>query len=490
MSSNNQQDQEYASSSDSESCVEIVPADSDLPKCESSEPAVNLPASVAPELEADFWMVTRQTQCGATLSERMMAFMKALNAAQTEFAEKLAAISAGELARAKPAAEEAAIYQEYWVQLQLAMRLCRTWSQSNKEMSAAIGQLIQPMDRIVHNGRARLKDSAIWNVELNKALSIFHTNIAKRQAKCYKALSVVMTPEYFDQTPARKGHAVRRAAPTVSKYVEQIDEANAWLTKYMAQRPGLKSKLEGLESKRIEITRSALTTFASQVKTMGTVMTDLATEIITGVANIDDSVCRSVFINTCRQMPTPHLERPALFEYTLPVPISELGIRPVRDPRPVRQHMESLRRDEPVRESHISSVSATPRNANGNRDDAALGKRISSFATLIFGGQQQQQQQQQPQPQQNRPVQVSSARSSPAEPEREEHFEEENDDEVVNAARPNEEQITRFGNIIVRNEQSDVSNLDKTMMKTVRRTAAVANINDIDRSFANAAPSA
>jgi hypothetical protein len=484
MSSNNEQDQEYASSSDSESCVEIVSAEADLPKCDSHEPVVNPAPLVLLEAEADFWMVTRQTQCGATLSERMMAFMKALNGAQIEFAEKLAAISAGELARAKPAAEEAAIYQEYWVQLQLAMRLCRTWSQSNKEMSAAIGQLIQPLDRIVHNGRARLKDSAIWNVELNKALSIFHTNIAKRQAKCYKALSVVMTPEYFDQTPARKGHAVRRAAPTVSKYVEQIDEANAWLTKYMAQRPGLKSKLEGLESKRVEVTRTALTTFATQVKTMGTVMADLAMEILTGVADIDDSVCRSVFINTCRQMQTPHLERPALFEYTLPVPISELGIRPVRDPRPVRQPVESLRRDEPIRESHLSRASETPRSVSGNRDDnAALGKRISSFATLIFGGQQTQ-----PQPQQNRVVHVSSARSSPAETDPDQHFDDDNDDdEVISAARPNEEQITRFGNIIVRNEQSDV---DKNMMKTVRRTAAVANINDIDRSFANAAPSA
>jgi len=185
-------------------------------------------------------------------------------------------------------------------------------------------------------------------------------------------------------------------------------------------------------------------------------------------------------------MPTPHLERPSLFEYTLPVPISELGIRPVRDPRPVRQPVESFRRDEPIRESHIPSASDTPRSVSGNRDEnAALGKRISSFATLIFGGQQQAAQSQ---PQQNRAVHVPSARSSPAEHDRDQRFDDDiDDDEVISAARPNEEQITRFGNIIVRNEQSDI---DKTMMKTVRRTAAVANINDIDRSFANAAPSA
>ncbi|CEP00200.1 hypothetical protein PBRA_007934 [Plasmodiophora brassicae] len=270
------------------------------------------------DVPTEFWMATRQTQCGANLTERMVSFMKQVTAAQAEFADKLAAISAAELQRAKNGPADSPIYAEYWTQLQLAMRLCRTWSASTKEMTSAIGALMAPMDRVVLIGRARMKECAHWNVELNKALSVFHTNVAKRQAKCYKALAVVMTPEYFDQTPAHKAHAVRRAAPTVAKYVEQIDEANAWLTKYMAQRPTLKTRLETLEAKRIDLTRTALTTFAAQIQTMGQVLAETAQEIVAGVDAVDDRACKMAFVNDLKALPTPHLENPALFEYTLP----------------------------------------------------------------------------------------------------------------------------------------------------------------------------
>eukprot|EP00474_Spongospora_subterranea_P010592 CRZ11050.1 hypothetical protein [Spongospora subterranea] len=451
----NEAERGYASSSsDSESCVdsrceEVItpPAENELvPEANSEQDEPKIP------VEADFWMTTRQAQCGANLSERMATFMKAVTLAQSEFAEKLAAISAGELARAKPASDDAAVYQEYWVQLQLAMRLCRTWSQSSKEMSASISQLLTPMDRIVHAGRSRLKESAVWNVELNKALSVFHTNVAKRQAKCYKALSVVMTPEYFDQSPARKSHAVRRAAPTVTKYVEQIEEANTWISKYMSQRPVLKNRLEALELKRIDITRNALKTFASQVKTMGNVMAESADEIMNGVANIDDEVCRLSFINSCSLMPTPHLENPALFQYTLPVPITELGIRPVRQPR-IHQANPNVARDD-VFEAAPDRQASSSVASDASEENSAIGKRLSSFANMMFGGQQQQQQSNRPQKTASKTMTMTASVVDEAEMASDIL---DNDDDAHAVERTvgmamASEQPTRFGNIVVRSE--------------------------------------
>jgi len=279
-----------------------------------------------------------------------------------------------------------------------------------------------------------------------------------------------MTPEYFDQSPARKSHAVRRAAPTVSKYVEQIDEANAWLAKYMSQRPILKNRLETLEQKRVEVTRGALTTFASQIQEMGKSLSQAAEDIVQGVNNIDDVACKRAFINDCRVMPTPHLESPAMFVYTLPVPISELGIRAVRDPRvrtlPVPADAELF--------SSMPSASSTPRpRVLTEGEDGNIGKRFSMFANRMFGNQNET-------PRTRRVSETTEDQIVVVE-EMAELLDDVNG--PLESGMSDREQVTRFGNIRIQPTEDHLKVANRPVMKTARRASAVANADDMDSSF-------
>src|SRR5687767_8195509 len=80
-----------------------------------------------------FYMTAQQTQSGAVLTEHMASVVKQIAMAQEEFAAKLAAIASRELSAAKSVREKAEVYEPYWEQLQVALRLCQSWSASSKQ---------------------------------------------------------------------------------------------------------------------------------------------------------------------------------------------------------------------------------------------------------------------------------------------------------------------------------------------------------------------
>jgi hypothetical protein len=218
-----------------------------------------------------------------------------------------------------------------------------------------------------------------------------------------------MTPEYFETGPSKKQRAVRRAAPTVQKYVEQIDEANIWLSRYMERRPTLMGRLKALEQKRLQVSREVLCTYAKNMKVIGDTLTSGATDIEASVAEINDTRSTNEFVLDCRKKPTPHLEDPPLFTYSLPVPIEELGLRPPKDLsvarasavsstphrkatlRAVEQHNRDLERSAAAAAAAAATGSVDDDEKSESDDTAAsqapnrnTGNKLGSFAAALF----------------------------------------------------------------------------------------------------------